>query len=111
LVVRKSKHKSKNRARREEHDFDQTAFTRFQKATGIKQSKTRRSVHRDLSEPNPAAEVYAQSTQRKSFCNLTLVCPMNWKNLSWAIRRSPQLNKRHRAEGGFLAAVKFSVDR
>jgi hypothetical protein len=52
--VQKSKRKSKNQARREERDFAQTAFTVFQKATGIKQSKTRRSVHRDLSEPNPA---------------------------------------------------------
>jgi hypothetical protein len=57
LVVRKSKRKSKNQARREEHDFDQTAFTLFQKATGIKQSKTRRSAHRDLYEPNPTRRV------------------------------------------------------
>jgi hypothetical protein len=42
--VRKSKRKSKNQARRGERDFDQTAFTLFQKATGIKQSKTRRSA-------------------------------------------------------------------
>jgi len=35
--VQKSKRKSKNQARRGERDFDQTAFTRFQKATGIKQ--------------------------------------------------------------------------
>jgi hypothetical protein len=33
----KIKAKSKNQARRGERDFDQTAFTRFQKATGIKQ--------------------------------------------------------------------------
>jgi hypothetical protein len=32
--------------RRRERDFDQTAFTLFQKATGIKQSKTRRSAQR-----------------------------------------------------------------
>jgi hypothetical protein len=38
----KIKRKSKNQARRGERDFDQTAFTLFQKATGIKHSKTRR---------------------------------------------------------------------
>src|SRR5207249_11776587 len=65
----------------------------------------------DPEDASRAAEVYPQSTQRKTFCNVTLVCPMNWKNLSWAIRRSPQLNKRHRAEGVFLAGVKFSVQR
>jgi hypothetical protein len=55
--VRKSKRKWKNQATREERDFDQTAFTLFQKATGIKQSNTRRSAHRDLYEPNPARRV------------------------------------------------------
>jgi len=34
---------------------------------------------------------------------------MNWKNLSWAIRRSPQSNKRHRAEDDFSADEKLSA--
>jgi hypothetical protein len=38
----KIKRKSKNQVRRGVRDFDQTAFTLFQKATGVKQSKTRR---------------------------------------------------------------------
>jgi hypothetical protein len=34
---------------------------------------------------------------------------MNWKNLSWAMRRSPQSNKRNPAEGDFSAGAKLSV--
>jgi hypothetical protein len=31
---------------------------------------------------------------------------MNWRNLSWAIRRSPHSNKRNRAEGDSSADAK-----
>jgi hypothetical protein len=42
----KIKAQIENQARRGERDFAQTAFTPFQKATGIKQSKVRRSAQR-----------------------------------------------------------------
>jgi hypothetical protein len=34
---------------------------------------------------------------------------MNWKNLSWAIRRSPQWNKRQRTADDFSAVAKRSA--
>jgi hypothetical protein len=36
---------------------------------------------------------------------------MTWKNLSWAIRRSPQSNKRNRAEGDSSAGAKLNASR
>jgi hypothetical protein len=47
-------------------------------------------------------------TPLKNFRNLALVCPMNWKNLSWATQRSQRWNNRRRIEGDFSADEEHS---
>jgi hypothetical protein len=42
----KPKRKSKTKPRKDKRDFAQTAFSVFQKATGIKQSQARQSAQR-----------------------------------------------------------------
>jgi hypothetical protein len=46
LDMPKAKRKSKTQPRKEKRDFAQTAFSVFQKATGVKQSKSPHSAQR-----------------------------------------------------------------